>query len=400
MEVYKKLITYISGLYIISLSLHYWDIKSIRISEIIFIFVFLLFIYGVYIKFFILRFTKLDLITSLFFLTNILLIILKNFSGESILGLLFSLYLYFIYYIFRNIFEKININYILNYIFILTIFTSTLGILGWVLYQYNIVNIFANERNYPFFIGYPVQSAALYVSPNLLAFSLIIGIIFLLLTKIKHSIKLFFLVVFNIALLLTFSKSIVIYLGILFLILSNKMINANIKKMIILLSFAFFIMHSFLTNFFILDNTKNYTWLDEKYTHSDSKPIFENFNFKIIPTNYFFLKEKSINLVKNNFFTGIGYEKFRNINDKYPLLDDQKPHSTYFGVFSEFGILGILSVITIFFYNLRISLIKKEYYIYPLIVYLLFEGINTDILSLKLIWIIFAFNHYFNFKSN
>jgi len=396
---YKRIISYLSVIYILSLCLHYWEINSLRFSEIIFLLLFAVFIYGVLKNYFILKITKHDLVACSFLIINII-IILINFNIEAFLGTTFAFYLFLIYYIFRNIIETYNYNLILNSILTLTLISSILGILGWFLYQINIENIFANQRNYPFSIGKAVQASALYVSPNLLTFSLIIGIIFLIKSKIIKNIKIILFLIFNIALFFTFSKSILIYLGIILLLYSTIINNNIFKKILIFSSVFFFIIQILLSNFLILDKTKEYLWLDEKYTHSQIEPLYQNTKYKIIKTNYYFLKEKSFFIIKENFYSGIGYENFRKTNNLYPLLYDQKPHSLYFGVFSEFGFFGLISIIIIFSYNLKISLKNKNNYLYLLMIYLIIEGINTDILSLKLTWIIFSINIFLHNKKN
>jgi hypothetical protein len=397
---YKKVILYLSGSYIVSLSLHYWNINSIRISEIIFLLLFLVFLYGILKKHILIKITKSDLIAGLFLTSNIIILLTYNSNFNGIISTIFSLYLFLIYYIFKNILEIFHSDIVIKSIITLTLFTSFLGILGWFLYQINIENILANERNYPLTLGKSVQSAALYTTHNLLTYSLIIGIFILLKTKIKKEIKLIFFIIFNIALFFTFSKSILIYLGLIILLLSFRIINKYLKNLLIISSIIIFLIQILLTNFLILNKSNDNLWVNENYTHPEVKPIYENKNIKIIKTNYYFLKEKSFYLIKENFFKGIGYENFRNNNNKYPILKDQKPHSTYFGIFSEFGIMGIISIIFLLIYNLNISIKNKEYLMSLLIIYLLIEGINTDIVSLKLTWIIFSINCYIHNKKN
>ena len=211
---YRKAILYLSGIYIVSLSFHYWNIYSLRISEIVFLLLLVIFLYGILKKNILISITKSDIIAGFFLISNIIILLTSNNYFNGVLSTTFSLYLFLIYFIFRNILETYNSDIILKSILILTLFTSLLGILGWFLYQVNIENILANERIYPFAFGKNVQSVALYVSPNLLTYSLIIGIIILLKTKINQKAKLILFIIFNIALILTFSKSILVYLGI------------------------------------------------------------------------------------------------------------------------------------------------------------------------------------------
>lgn len=396
-NLYFKLLKYLSLIYILSLSIHYWSLKSVRISEFIFILLFSLFFYGIKKKLIKISIINSDLIFSLFVLTNILLIFFNNFSFISVLGFLFSLYLFLIYFIFRNIFKYFKIYIFIESIIYLSIFSTILGILGYLLLQLNIENILViNNSNigllqkaYPLLIFKPAQASALLSTPNLMSFMLIIGISMLIVFNDKKKLLYSKFIFLNIGLFLTFSKSIVLYLGILILNLLKPIKTANIKYLLITISIALFFIHSFLTNFLILNKKHTYEWLDNRFTHVDVGPIYENDYIEVIATNYFFLKNKSIDKIKRNFFKGVGYEQFRKIDDKYPILNNQKPHSTYFGIFSEFGFFGLISIIIILLYALKISYtINNNFYL--IIIYIIFEGINTDIISLKIIWIIFA----------
>ena len=62
--------------------------------------------------------------------------------------------------------------------------------------------------------------------------------------------------------------------------------------------------------------------------------------------------------------------------------------------------MGIISIFFLLIYNLLISIKNKENYMFLLVLYLIIEGINTDIISLKLTWIIFSINCYIYNKKN
>ena len=154
------------------------------------------------------------------------------------------------------------------------------------------------------------------------------------------------------------------------------------------------IFHSFFTSFLLLNKSKDYEWLNDSFTPLHLKPLYENNNYILYATRYTFLKIKSAEIISNDYLWGIGYENFRKSKIKeYPFLEDTKPHSTYLGILSEFGIFGFISIIIILLYSLRISLNENNYkinYLSIIIIYFILEGIHADIITLKIIWIIFA----------
>ena len=108
--------------------------------------------------------------------------------------------------------------------------------------------------------------------------------------------------------------------------------------------------------------------------------------------------------IKDNYLLGIGYKNFEKVKIiEYPYLDGIKPHSTYLGVLSEFGIFGLLSIILILLHTLRSSLNSYVYLntnMFVIIIYLILEGFHMDIIMLKLIWIIFALIIYLKIYKN
>ena len=67
-------------------------------------------------------------------------------------------------------------------------------------------------------------------------------------------------------------------------------------------------------------------------------------------------------------------------------------HSTYFGILANKGVLGLI-LYSIILYNLfksynNQSNLNRSSLLF--LIYIIIEGLNTDLLSLKLTWILFA----------
>tara|TARA_Y100000590_G_scaffold459148_1_gene615516 strand:- start:11664 stop:12887 length:1224 start_codon:yes stop_codon:yes gene_type:complete len=393
------ILKYISYIYIFSLALHHWDVKSIRFSEVVFLLLIFIYFIGVFKKQIKIKFIKSDLYFGSFFLVNIFLVIANNFEQSRLLGLLVSFYLFMIYFIYRNLFEINDIKNYFKTIIYLSILSALLGILGWLLQQFEISTILARERSYPFSIGKEVRAYGFFTTPNLLAFYLIIGLNIFLSFK-KNSMSLFYTksLLLNLALLLTFSKSLVLYAVCLIINFYKKLTSLFLKYLSYLLIIFLILFHNFFTSFLLLDKSKDYNWLDNSYTPLNLSPLYENNNFYLYETFYTFAKIKSVNVIKDHYLFGVGYNNFKNVkNTEFPFLKDKTPHSTYLGVLSEYGIFGFLSILLIFLYSLKIATLNQNLLI--IIVYFFLEGIHTDIITLKIIWIIFALIAYIKNKK-
>ena len=113
---YKKIVLYLTGTYIISLSLHYWNINSLRVSEIVFLLLFVVFLFGIFKKYIRIKISKSDIIIGFFLITNLIFLITNNHNLNGVLSAAFSLYLFLIYYIFRNILQTYTSDLILKYV--------------------------------------------------------------------------------------------------------------------------------------------------------------------------------------------------------------------------------------------------------------------------------------------
>jgi len=398
---YINILKILSASYILSFIFHnISNSYSIRISEYIFIVILLFFFYLKIKKKIDLEFTKIDYLFLMMPSLSLFLYVISNLNFSFLLGFIVITYLFLIYYIARNIIVIIGLDFFLKLIIILACISSFLGILGWALSQFEINNILSINSPYPFFIGKVSRASALFTTPSLLAITTIIGIYMLLIFFKENRNILFYIILLLLllGLILTFSKSIILFLTFLVLLIYNKK-NYFLLNFLIYLSIIFLIIfHSFFTSFLIIKNDRNNEWMTSNFIPQQSELVYGNENIKIIPTNYSYAKLKSIQIIKDNILTGIGYNQYKNsLPNEYDFLINKSPHSSYLGLFTEFGFLMIIFYIILLISVLYISLKtynKTNNQIFILIYYFIFESLHTDIHTIKLIWIVFAITVY------
>ena len=120
-------------------------------------------------------------------------------------------------------------------------------------------------------------------------------------------------------------------------------------------------------------------------------------------SNYLFAKRCALAIGRQNPVMGVGPGNFNQALDN--LDEDQltgliklknfDPHSTYFGGFAETGIIGLLSILLLFYFALRKmnSLLVRTpkavwYCLLVAIQIFLIEGISTDIMNFRNLWVI------------
>jgi len=390
-------------LYIISLNFHQFDILELdakiqlKITELIFVFLLIFFFLNLkVIK--INNFNLFDYIILIFPIISILQ--LAFFQNKlSLVGLLSSIYLFLIYFVFKTLMHNGYKKIIFNYIIFSGAIASFFAILGWLFIQFEIKTNLILVYEYPFRIGQSGRSTSFFETPNSLFLFLILPFFFSLYNFIKElNIKnsiIFIFIAF--ALMLTFSKSIIIILGLIpyfiFYKVKNK-ITIYSKIFLIFLSIIYLVI----SNVIILDKSSNlYNQMFNKtYVNPERGILYENSEILITRTNYYEAKVKSLELIKASPFIGKGFNSFANYkNEKYPNLIG-RPHSTYFGMFAENGILGFIFVILLFYYSYRKTLFKNNMSIpFNIIcIFLIIDGFNTDLLYTKIFWIFFALIDY------
>ena len=152
------------------------------------------------------------------------------------------------------------------------------------------------------------------------------------------------------------------------------------------------------SNFLILNKSSDlYKQIFNKnYVTPNKNLFFENENYIIVGTNYYEAKVKALKLISESFFIGSGFNSYTNYNNhEYPNLVG-RPHSTYFGIFAEYGLLGFIFLILLLCFTFKKSLYLNESNLSLLMIciFLIIDGVNTDLLFTKIFWIFFAFVSY------
>ncbi len=170
------------------------------------------------------------------------------------------------------------------------------------------------------------------------------------------------------------------------------------KYLSIISLFFISIFYLFITNILILNKSSKFyeILLSKTYTGGKEQIVYDYKDYVFVKTNYFLAKKKNLELSKESFIIGSGFNSFTNYkNVEYPSLIS-RPHSTYFGFLSEYGLIGLFFVFMLF-----LSLYKKMFYndnfsIYLNLIslFLIIDAFNTDLLFTKIFWIFFSFVHY------
>ena len=397
-------------LFIISLTLHQVVVFeiirniTIRISEVSFLILIIIFIIDTLKKKISIYQSKLDYILLLFiFLSFIHIIFFPNKS--TLIGLIIFIYSYLIYVIFKNYFQNFGLKFIENTLIVCAVFAGFTSILGWVLIQLGINTNLVLTYDYPISIGEQGRSRGLFETPNSLFIFLVLPAL-LALQRLKDNYSIFNLTIFLIIFFgcfFTISKSNVILISLIIMFLSNYLNNKGLKKILHLSSIFLIITYFFLSHFLILDkNSKNF----EKYTSTwfvseTYQPILEFKSYVVIPTNYIETKKKNLELFYKNPFLGNGFNSYTNFASEKVPHEKGKPHSTYLGYLSEFGILGLLILLISFSYIFRTTFKekKKYYFLYLFALFILIEAFNSDLMTSRIIWIFFAYTEYISINN-
>ena len=386
----NKIYSILSFLFIISLFFHKFVILKnfsfLKVSEFIFIFLFLIY--------FIFDLKKikenLDKIDLLFCSWPILNFIQYILNPNNLLGFLSSIYVFFIYLIFKNLFFDLGKNRIINYLIFSLIFSSILSITGWSLSQLHLdLNLTEFKVGWPIYLFERYRSIGFMPTPNMLFFFLSFGYLLIQDFEIKN--KKFILVFIFFGIFFTFSKSLILFIPLIMLPYVYRYSNSHLLKGYLFFFLMLVILFNFLTNFIVAPKNTEF-FKDHKHSHymdKDSDPLFENKFLTIYPSNYAQIKTKSIKIIQDNIFTGIGYNQFKDFNiEEQKFILGYKPHSSIFGLVAENGIFSLIIFSLIIFNILKSNFKKNDYYIFVSI-FLILESVNMDIHHFKILWVFF-----------
>jgi O-antigen ligase len=305
--------------------------------------------------------------------------------------------------------EDREIIYLLNGYILGCVATVSAGLLGVVLLAFfDIVNPWAYElEGYPHLNGW-ARAQGLSLHPNMFANFLVVGLMLSFLRV--YSDRLNSLVLWAIRLLLIFGCMLALSRSALAIFFSLLMALCMFVPSVILrrwaLALVFIVGFLFVfasANFAIqvsqIDRSIEGLMVDSMVGHGAS--IFShslggNLRVDFYRSVYFELKITALELFYRFPLYGIGDGNFYGYLTEnqyrlaYPIFfPPYNPHSTYFGLLSETGIVGffifvafVISIIVFFLRDNRTSMIYERLF-WIAIIYLFYEGLNTDQLNFR-----------------
>ena len=389
--------------------------QKIQPSEVIFLITFFFLILNLkHIPLYKIKFNALDF-ALMFYLVVIFITSLFAVNSKPFFEFFGSTYLFINYFLIKNfiIFFKDSIpDFIYKAILWMGLLAAFFGIIGTILTYIKIENSlgFIYVR-YPYF-GDIIRAKGFTSSPHMLASILNVSILFSIthffFGQKRNMLQLIAICIMLLAYLLTFAKIVVLLLiGIIFIFIlkgKNRFLPKPRKWFLLFCSMCLLIVYIMGTHFIIINKNNSELELIKKERFNSGETIYENNNFYIFPTTYTVLKKSSIYLGKKNLFTGIGAGNhglyFHDLKKQgmFPKqILNYDPHSSYFGSFAELGILGLISVLYLFFIIKKISfLIMKnkpgiiEISLISCLLIFSLEAISADILNFRHFWVILA----------
>lgn len=321
-------------------------------------------------------------------------------------GLIYLVALYIIvkWMILRN--SDRTVRYLIYGLSITGGITTFLGIIGVMqAYGEHIPNRFAwYYLEYPYFGNVP-RARGLMGTPEMMAHVISISILLKLgYYKAKHFESWrwnIILLLEGIGLLLTSSKTIFILILILTLFIFIKKKNKQFRTLFGMVSALLFFIYLMGTHFVVRS----------KVGSSEESRFIKNFMnqplisdaWELEKTNYFELKKLAIKVGLSQPLFGISgtsfneYQKMNGLNNSNPSSIYYDPHCTYLGAFAGYGFPGLIMCCGLFFLLIKIAAnsyrqnpTTKHLILFLIIIFLTIEGINTDILNFRLLWLVIA----------
>ena len=319
-------------------------------------------------------------------------------------------YLVVLYIILKWIISSNIITQIVEVILLSSLIAALTGIIGFGFGYIGIDTFLIIKRPFPYGIENVLQAKGFTPSPHMLASIIMIGVFIQLqkFTKNKASLnrKDYLIVpILLIGFLLTFSKIIVcLLIGIILILYFNyKSILSNSLRFIAITSVGIlFIVYIFGTHFIIVEKNQDYELLKGDYIAGPA--LTETAYYSIYPSQYWSLKEISIKAIGQSFPWGLGSGKFNEYahelknNDLYPThVPYPDPHSTYFGILAENGLLGLIALGGIIFFVTIMSrnILKENSHdshfitcLPPIFITIAIEAVCTDVMNFRHYWIL------------
>lgn len=358
------------------------------------------------------KFAKIDYVILFYLALNIVSCIWNESELSSYLETLGKFYLFGVYFIFKTITSNWDISrlkdFVINNFYLLGVLSSLVALLGWMVAMNTGENnlLATTYENYPYF---GTISRIRGVTPTPTMFAVLLSFCAFLLTaliiekKSKRKINLFFLGIILISSFLTFSKTFLLIIsGIALLFFFKKNLLNRYKYLEAILILSIFLSFIVSSHFLFFKSDSGWQHKLENTPFSTNKILYKNDKVIILESFYIFSKRCAVEISKINPIIGIGpanFNKSMNRLDKseFPALNKLMgvdPHSVYFGTLAENGLLGLICVILMFYFLVKkLKRIKNKepifvYALFMIFVLLLIEGITTDIMNFRNLWVI------------
>ncbi|MCI1266446.1 MAG: O-antigen ligase family protein [Saprospiraceae bacterium] len=328
----------------------------------------------------------------------------KNAIVEC-LGLIYLVALYIIvkWMILRD--SDRTIRYLIYGLSITGGITTILGIIGVIqAYGEHIPNRFAwYYLDYPYFGNVP-RARGLMGTPEMMAHVISISILLKLgYYKAKPFERWWNIIILLevIGLLLTSSKTIFILILILTLFIFIMKKSKGFRALFGVISALLFFIYIMGTHFVVrlkLDSSGESIWTKNFINQTSISDVWE-----LEKTNYFELKKLAIKVGLSQPLFGISgtsfneYQKMNGLNNSNPSSIYYDPHCTYLGAFAGYGFPGLIMCCGLFILLIKIAArsyrqnpTTKHLILFLIIIFLTLEGINTDILNFRLLWVVIA----------
>ena len=356
-----------------------------------------------------LLFDRLDLFVLGWLIATIISAWHTGFDSIIVTEIIKKVYLFFLYMILKWTIKPEIIERMIKVIILSSLIAALTGIIGYGLGHLGIDTTLSIIRPFPYSIENVTQAKGFTPTPNMLASIIMIGIFFQI-HKIYNNRKLYtsnilLFVTLMIGFLVTFSKTIVcLLIGItLIWYFHNKpKLSLTLQTVTKIAVAGLFIAYIFGTHFIIVEKDQDIELLKGDYIAGPA--LTETAYYSIYPSQYWSLKEISIKAIGQSFPWGLGSGKFNEYahelknNDLYPThVPYPDPHSTYFGILAENGLLGLIALGGIIFFVTIMSrnILKENSHdshfitcLPPIFITIAIEAVCTDVMNFRHYWIL------------
>ena len=329
-------------------------------------------------------------------------------SFFEVLGLAYLILLYVIINFYFIGSEKNIRSFLVQNVLISGVFTSIIGFIGVFLLLFGIDNSLVKYfENYPIF-GNIYRMSAMTEEPIMLMS--ISGVFILIvvadiLNRKRHTAILIAVCIMTLAAIMTFTKSFVMLVASIIVMLAYY--SPILKKMKGIIWVGILSIFLFLSHFSIVSKLN---FEQNKYFHALEKTPFAEFgDVYLMRTCYGVLKETNMIAFMRHPLVGLGGGNFtvftRQLKTEgiYPTyLSDFDPLSTYFGALSELGIIGFMALIALYYAifltwkRVAFSNFEKNedtaFWILlgGVLLFMVSEGFVTDTMNFRHYWVVIA----------